>query len=51
LVGKNIISYMEDIGFTRLNLAFDFEVDLSNYYAMTDKAVKKTIFYGRGGKP
>ena len=25
--------------------------DLSDYYAMTDKAVKKTIFYGRNGKP
>ena len=48
---QNIISYMEDIGFTRLDLAFDFEVDLSEYYAMTDKAVKKTIFYGRDGKP
>jgi hypothetical protein len=33
---------MEDDGFTRIDLAFDFEDDLSNYYAMTDKAVKKT---------
>jgi hypothetical protein len=32
---------MEDDGFTRIDLAFDFEDDLSNYYAMTDKAVKK----------
>ena len=48
---RNIIDYMEDYGFTRLDLAFDFEYDLSNYYAMTDKAVKKTIFYGRNGKP
>ena len=48
---QNVISYMEDIGFTRLDLAFDFEVDLSEYYAMTDKAVKKTVFYGRNGKP
>ena len=47
----NIIDYMEDDGFTRLDLAFDFEDDLSDYYAMTDKAVKKTIFYGRNGKP
>ncbi|WP_461241266.1 replication initiation factor domain-containing protein [Staphylococcus aureus] len=42
---------MEDDGFTRLDLAFDFEYDLSDYYAMTDKSVKKTIFYGRDGKP
>ena len=48
---KNIIDYMEDDGFTRLDLAFDFEYDLSDYYAMTDKSVKKTIFYGRDGKP
>ena len=48
---QNIIDYMEDDGFTRLDLAFDFEDDLSNYYAMTDKSVKKTIFYGRNGKP
>lgn len=48
---QNIIDYMEDDGFTRLDLAFDFEDDLSDYYAMTDKAVKKTIHYGRNGKP
>ncbi|PTE90173.1 replication initiation protein [Staphylococcus equorum] len=48
---QNIIDYMEDYGFTRLDLAFDFEHDLSDYYAMTDKSVKKTIFYGRDGKP
>ena len=48
---QNVIDYMEDDGFTRLDLAFDFEDDLSNYYAMTDKSVKKTIFYGRNGKP
>lgn len=48
---ENIINYMEDDGFTRLDLAFDFEDDLSDYYAMTDKAVKKTVLYGRNGKP
>ena len=48
---QSIINYMEDDGFTRIDLAFDFEDDLSNYYAMTDKAVKKTVFYGRDGKP
>ena len=48
---QNIIDYMEDDGFTRLDLAFDFEDNLGDYYAMTDKAVKKTVFYGRNGKP
>jgi len=48
---KNIIDYMEDDGFTRIDLAFDFEDDLSDYYAMTDKSVKKTILYGRNDKP
>src|SRR5699024_8914199 len=47
---QNIIDYMEDDGFTRLDLAFDFEDDLSDYYAMSDKAVKKAILYGRNGK-
>ncbi len=42
---------MEDDGFTRLDLAFDFEDDLSDYYAMSDKALKKTVFYGIDGKP
>ena len=46
---QNIIDYMEDDGFTRLDLAFDFEDDLNDYYAMSDKALKKTIFYGRNG--
>ncbi|MBF7026034.1 replication initiation factor domain-containing protein [Staphylococcus kloosii] len=48
---QNIISYMEDDGFTRLDLAFDFEDDLSDYYAMSDKAVKKAVFYGTNGMP
>lgn len=48
---QNIIDYMEDDGFTRIDLAFDFEDDLSDYYAMTDKSVKKTILYGRNDKP
>ncbi|HDE3859803.1 TPA: replication initiation factor domain-containing protein [Staphylococcus aureus] len=48
---KNVVDYMEDDGFTRLDLAFDFEEDLSSYYAMTDKAVKKTVFYGTNGLP
>ena len=48
---QNIINYMEDDGFTRIDLAFDFEDDLSDYYAMSDKALKKTVFYGINGMP
>src|SRR5699024_2846822 len=44
---KNIISYMEDDGFTMLFLSFNSEDDLTDNYAMSDKAVKKCIFYGR----
>lgn len=48
---QNIIDYMEDDGFTRLDLAFDFEDDLSDYYVVSDKALKKTVFYGINGMP
>lgn len=48
---RNIINLMEDDGFTRLDLAFDFEDDLSDYYVISDKALKKTVFYGIDGKP
>ena len=48
---QNIIDYMEDDGFTRLDLAFDFEDDLSDYYVMSDKALKKNIIYGVNGMP
>ncbi|EMM0193771.1 replication initiation factor domain-containing protein (plasmid) [Staphylococcus capitis] len=48
---RNIINLMEDDGFTRLDLAFDFEDDLSDYYAMSDKALKKTVLYGVNGMP
>ena len=46
----NIIDYMEDDGFTRLDLAFDFEDDLSDYYALSEKALKRTVFFGTTGK-
>ncbi|WP_433963178.1 hypothetical protein [Staphylococcus casei] len=48
---RNITDYMEDDGFTRLDLAFDFEDDLSEYYAVSDRALKKTVFYGTNGMP
>ena len=37
---------MEDDGFTRLD-SFDFEDDLSDYYAMTDKQLRKQYFTER----
>ncbi|PTG53756.1 replication initiation protein, partial [Staphylococcus chromogenes] len=48
---RNITDHMEDDGFTRLDLAFDFEDDLSEYYAVSDRALKKTVFYGTNGMP
>lgn len=47
---QNIFIALEHVGFTRLDLAFDFQEDLSDFYIMSDKALKKTIFYGRDGK-
>ena len=47
---KNILIALDNVGFTRLDLAFDFEEDLSDFYIMSDKALKKTVFYGRNGK-
>lgn len=47
---ENILFALKDIGFTRLDLAFDFEDDLSSYFVMSDKSLKKTVFYGRSGK-
>ncbi|UTH14967.1 replication initiation factor domain-containing protein [Macrococcus equipercicus] len=47
---KNILVALENVGFTRLDLAFDFEKDLSDFFIMSDKALKKTVFYGCDGK-
>jgi len=48
---KHFIDVMEDDGFTRIDLAFDFEDDLSSYYAISDKALSKTVIYGKSGLP
>lgn len=42
---------MRTKNFTRIDLAFDIPVDLNEYYVMSDKALKKTVFYGRNDKP
>ena len=41
---------MRNKDFSRIDLAFDLDIDLANYYAMTDKALKRTIFFGRDDK-
>lgn len=42
---------MRNKDFSRVDLAFDVPLDLNEYYVMSDKALKKTIFYGRDDKP
>lgn len=49
-IRDNLSSVLENVGFTRLDLAFDFEEDLSDYFVMSDNALKKTIFYGKNGQ-
>ena len=53
---KQIIQYvfldnMRDKHYSRIDLAFDVPVDLQDYFVMSDKSLKKTIFYGRDDKP
>lgn len=49
-IRENLSSLLENVGFTRLDLAFDFEEDLSDFFVMSDNALKKTVFYGLDGK-
>jgi hypothetical protein len=42
---------MRDKHFSRIDLAFDVPVNLEDYYVMSDKSVKQTVFYGRNNKP
>lgn len=51
LVQTLFLNNMRGKDFSRIDLAFDVNIDLKDYYAMTDKALKKTIFFGRDGKP
>src|SRR5699024_543180 len=37
--------------FSRIDLGFDLPIDLNDWYIMSDRALKKTIFYGRDDKP
>ncbi len=49
-IRENLSSVLENVGFTRLDMAFDFEEDLSDFFVMSDNALKKTVFYGLDGK-
>lgn len=42
---------MRNKDFSRIDLAFDVPADLQSYFIMSDKSVKKTVFYGRDDKP
>lgn len=42
---------MRSKDFSRIDLAFDLPIDLNEYFIMSDKGMKKTIFYGRDDKP
>ena len=42
---------MRNKDFSRIDLAFDVPADLQTYFIMSDKNVKKTVFYGRDDKP
>lgn len=46
-IKNNLLCYIEDMSFTRLDLAFDFTEDLSDYYIMTDIALTSAYRYGR----
>lgn len=41
------VSRMTNRDFSRIDLAFDINMDLKQYYVMSDKAIKETIFLSR----
>ena len=50
-IKNNFLKFMRDIEFSRLDLAFDTEINLADFFIMSDKELKKTVFYGRDDKP
>src|SRR5699024_9654813 len=50
LVQFIFLDNMRNKDISRIDLDFDLDIDLENYYAMTDKALKRTIFFGRDDK-
>lgn len=49
LIYNLFVSKMKNKGFSRIDIAFDTDEDLSDYYAMTDTPMKTTNFYGLNG--
>lgn len=41
------VSRMANRGFSRIDIAFDINMDLKQFYVMSDKAIKETIFLSR----
>lgn len=48
---KHIVRLMNDVGFSRLDLALDIEKDLSSFYVASESRWKSTVFYGLDDKP
>ncbi|MFV8240985.1 replication initiation protein [Aerococcus urinaeequi] len=44
------VSKMKNVGFSRIDIAFDVKKDLSDFYVMFDTPTKSTNFYGVDGK-
>lgn len=48
---KHIVRLMNDVGFSRLDLALDIEENLKSFYVASSGSSKHTVFYGRDGSP
>lgn len=46
----SFLKKLDNVGFTRIDLAFDFDLDLSSFYALVDAPLKKTLIFGRDGR-
>lgn len=49
-INNNILSLMADKSFTRLDLAFDFENDISDYYAIFERGLMTNVIQGPNGE-
>lgn len=49
-IQRSFLDNMRDKHFTRIDLAFDLEHNLEDYYIMSDKGIKKTVIYGKSDK-
>ena len=48
---KHIVRLMNDVGFSRLDLALDIEKDLRSFYVASETRWKSTVFYGLDHRP